>query len=150
MENAAQTRASHRPFTPCTAVGKSKHGLHWTMWCWALLSFSEGHCPGPFTCLEPWQGGSAPCLDPHKPVPRSPWCPYHVTGPSFCLRPSSAPSPCPSLEHSRGLASLRLSLACRTSVQVLVKSISFLACTCPDTRHSSLPSRGSENPVSSS
>lgn len=39
----------------------------------------------------------------------------------------------------------RLSLVCRTSFQIHVKSIIFLACTRPDTHHSSPPSRSSEN-----
>lgn len=99
-------------------------------------------------------GSSAPCPD-HTNSPGGHLGPYHVAGPSLRLGPSKARSPCSFsfLELSRGLASLPAFLGLQPPFQIHVKAIIFLACMHPDTHHSSPPSppsRGSENPASSS
>lgn len=62
-----------------------------------------------------------------------------MAGPSLRLGPSAAPSPFPSRNIPEAWPPFRLSLVRRTSFQIHVKSIIFLACTRPDTHHSSLP-----------
>lgn len=114
-------------------------------------SFSKGRCPGPSKFLEPWGEAVPPALTTHT-CPKATWGLIAWLSPPSVLDPPRPPAPAPSPSRNipEAWPPFPLSLVCRPPFQIHVKSITFLACTRPDTHHSLPPSQGSENPVSSS